>query len=69
VASFFLLTRISAAHVTFRLSLMPIYHGLRRFKNGRDFKQWTGDDSKSLMKVGASFIQLSCFAYSSQHLV
>ncbi|KAJ7234817.1 hypothetical protein C8J57DRAFT_1574522, partial [Mycena rebaudengoi] len=25
--------------------------GLRRFPDGRDFNQWTGDDSKALMKV------------------
>ncbi|KAJ7572018.1 hypothetical protein C8J56DRAFT_809850 [Mycena floridula] len=30
---------------------VPAYPGLRRFKDGRDFKQWTGDDSKALMKV------------------
>jgi hypothetical protein len=24
---------------------------LRRFPEGRGFKQWTGDDSKALMKV------------------
>ncbi|KAG1726712.1 uncharacterized protein EDB91DRAFT_1239616 [Suillus paluster] len=29
-------------------SIVP---GLRRFPEGRDFKQWTGDNSKSLMKV------------------
>jgi hypothetical protein len=27
------------------------FPGLRRFPEGRDFKQWTGDDSKALMKV------------------
>lgn len=30
---------------------MPAFPGLRRFPDGRDFKQWTGDDSKALMKV------------------
>lgn len=30
---------------------MPPYPGLRRFPDGRDFSQWTGDDSKALMKV------------------
>ncbi|KAH6908107.1 hypothetical protein BKA70DRAFT_1104154 [Coprinopsis sp. MPI-PUGE-AT-0042] len=34
-----------------RISAVPIYPGLRRFKEGRDFQQWTGDDSKALMKV------------------
>jgi hypothetical protein len=27
------------------------YPGLRRFPQGRNFKQWTGNDSKALMKV------------------
>src|SRR5882724_2245141 len=27
------------------------FAGLRRFPEGRRFKQWTGDDSKALMKV------------------
>jgi hypothetical protein len=27
------------------------FAGLRRFHQGRGFKQWTGDDSKALMKV------------------
>ncbi|KAI0360029.1 hypothetical protein OH77DRAFT_1586687 [Trametes cingulata] len=34
-----------------RLSLVPPFPGLRHFKQGRDFKQWTGDDSKALMKI------------------
>jgi hypothetical protein len=28
-----------------------VFPELRRFKQGRRFKQWTGDDSKALMKV------------------
>ncbi|KAG1720956.1 uncharacterized protein EDB91DRAFT_1240357 [Suillus paluster] len=28
-----------------------LFAGLRRFPEGRGFKQWTGDDSKALMKV------------------
>jgi hypothetical protein len=35
----------------YSISLVPAYPGLRRFPDGRDFKQWTGDDSKALMKV------------------
>lgn len=27
------------------------FTGLRRFPQGRGFKQWTGNDSKALMKV------------------
>ncbi|KAE9386342.1 hypothetical protein BT96DRAFT_791990, partial [Gymnopus androsaceus JB14] len=34
-----------------RISLVPSFPGLRRFPQGRRFKQWTGDDSKALMKV------------------
>jgi hypothetical protein len=32
--------------------MTPPFPGLRRFPHGRRFKQWTGDDSKALMKVG-----------------
>lgn len=34
-----------------RISAVPPFPGLRRFPDGRDFVQWTGDDSKALMKV------------------
>ncbi|KAF9010818.1 hypothetical protein BDQ17DRAFT_1387964 [Cyathus striatus] len=34
-----------------RISAVPPFPELRRFPDGRDFKQWTGDDSKALMKV------------------
>ncbi|KAF8800174.1 hypothetical protein BYT27DRAFT_7227505 [Phlegmacium glaucopus] len=34
-----------------RIALAPPFAGLRRFPEGRNFKQWTGDDSKALMKV------------------
>ncbi|KII88928.1 hypothetical protein PLICRDRAFT_698078 [Plicaturopsis crispa FD-325 SS-3] len=34
-----------------RISAVPPFPGLRRFPEGRDFSQWTGDDSKALMKV------------------
>ncbi|KIK95755.1 hypothetical protein PAXRUDRAFT_11252 [Paxillus rubicundulus Ve08.2h10] len=33
------------------ISVVPAFTGLRRFPEGRGFKQWTGDDSKALMKV------------------
>ncbi|KAN0129101.1 hypothetical protein V8E53_013097 [Lactarius tabidus] len=39
-----------------RISAAPPFPGLRRFADGRDFKQWTGDDSKALMKVFLSAI-------------
>ncbi|KAJ7200733.1 hypothetical protein B0H12DRAFT_1288754 [Mycena haematopus] len=34
-----------------RIAAVPPFPGLRRFPEGRGFKQWTGDDSKALMKV------------------
>ncbi|KAI9431774.1 hypothetical protein H4582DRAFT_1821998 [Lactarius indigo] len=34
-----------------RIAMTPPFPGLRRFKHGRRFKQWMGDDSKALMKV------------------
>ncbi|KAG1737260.1 hypothetical protein EDB19DRAFT_1895859 [Suillus lakei] len=33
------------------IALAPAFAGLRRFPEGRGFKQWTGDNSKALMKV------------------
>jgi hypothetical protein len=35
------------------------YPGLRRFPQGRNFKQWTGNDSKALMKAGYASVSLS----------
>jgi hypothetical protein len=37
-----------------RIAIAPPFAGLRRFPEGRGFNQWTGDDSKALMKVSAS---------------
>ncbi|KAI0288345.1 hypothetical protein B0F90DRAFT_1812777 [Multifurca ochricompacta] len=34
-----------------RIAAVPAFSGLRRFPQGRCFKQWTGDDTKALMKV------------------
>lgn len=34
-----------------RIAAVAPFAGLRRFPQGRHFKQWTGDDSKALMKV------------------
>jgi hypothetical protein len=33
------------------IAAAPPFPGLRRFHQGQGFKQWTGDDSKALMKV------------------
>ncbi|KAM6491514.1 hypothetical protein JOM56_013083 [Amanita muscaria] len=37
-------------YLTHTVSVVPSFPGIRRFKQGRDFNQWTGDDSKALMK-------------------
>ncbi|EMD31400.1 hypothetical protein CERSUDRAFT_60074, partial [Gelatoporia subvermispora B] len=39
------------ADIDRRIAAAPPFAGLRRFPEGRGFKQWTGDDSKALMKV------------------
>ncbi|KAF8262344.1 hypothetical protein EI94DRAFT_1773205 [Lactarius quietus] len=39
------------ADIDRRIAAAPLFPGLRRFPEGRGFKQWTGDDSKALMKV------------------
>ncbi|KAF5378675.1 hypothetical protein D9757_009548 [Collybiopsis confluens] len=40
-----------------RLAAVPSFPGIRRFPTGRDFKQWTGNDSKALMKIYIPAIQ------------
>lgn len=40
----------------FRLAATPTFPELRHFKDGIRFKQWTGDDSKALMKVRSAFV-------------
>ncbi|GLB45564.1 hypothetical protein LshimejAT787_2400220 [Lyophyllum shimeji] len=39
------------ADINRRIAAAPPFPGVRRFPEGRGFKQWTGDDSKALMKV------------------
>lgn len=39
------------ADIDRRIAAAPPFPGQRRFPQGRNFKQWTGDDSKALMKV------------------
>ncbi|KAF9497027.1 hypothetical protein BDN71DRAFT_1481966 [Pleurotus eryngii] len=39
------------ADIDQRIAVAPQFPGLRRFSQGCNFKQWTGDDSKALMKV------------------
>lgn len=40
-----------------RIAAIAPFAGLRRFPEGRHFKQWTGDDSKGLMKVYIAAIE------------
>ncbi|KAH9018135.1 hypothetical protein EDB84DRAFT_1627433 [Lactarius hengduanensis] len=39
------------ADIDRRIAAVPSFPGLRHFHEGRGFKQWTGNDSKGLMKV------------------
>ncbi len=40
-----------------------MYPGVHCFPDGQDFKQWTGDDSKALMKVRILFSGMVLFTY------
>ncbi|KAF7292191.1 hypothetical protein MIND_01246400 [Mycena indigotica] len=42
------------------IAAVPPFPGLRRFPEGRGFKQWTGDDSKALMKSLSLFDHRVC---------
>jgi len=44
------------ADIDRRIAAVPHFARLRHFHQGRGFKQWTGDDSKALMKVASSFV-------------
>ena len=46
-----------------RIAAAPLFPNLRRFPHGRRFKQWTGDDSKALMKVYSFSIITIFLAY------
>ncbi|KAI6098291.1 hypothetical protein EDD16DRAFT_1768168 [Pisolithus croceorrhizus] len=43
--------------IDWRIAAVAPFTGLRRFPQGRHFKQWTGDDSKGLMKVYIAAIE------------
>jgi hypothetical protein len=45
--------------VILRIRAAPSFPGLRQFPQGCGFKQWTGDDSKALMKVRAFAVDIS----------
>ncbi|KAG6807820.1 hypothetical protein H0H92_006325 [Tricholoma furcatifolium] len=57
-------TRI-IADIDQRIAAVPPFPGLRRFPEGRGFKQWTGDDSKALMKQLPDMFPLRSFNVSS----
>ncbi|KAF5378335.1 hypothetical protein D9615_008783 [Tricholomella constricta] len=42
-----------------RIAAVPAFPQLRRFPHGRRFKQWTGDDSKALMKMSSSMFKIA----------
>lgn len=46
-----LTNRTVIPHPLSRIAIVPLFPGLRRFKQGRNFQQWTGNDSKAFMKV------------------
>ena len=45
------LRRSVTLRLDYSIAAAPLFPNLRRFPQGRGFKQWTGDDSKALMKV------------------
>ena len=49
-----------------KTSLAPSFAGLHHFPQGQVFVQWTGDDSKALMKVHL-WIILSCIYWNLNH--
>ena len=44
-------TRLTGSYTLERIRVVPPFPRLWKFPEGRKFKQWTGDDSKGLMKV------------------
>ncbi|KAH9916552.1 hypothetical protein B0H21DRAFT_781954 [Amylocystis lapponica] len=51
------------ADIDRRISVVPPFSNLRRFPEGRGFKQWTGDDSKALMKMVRALRSFLDFCY------
>ena len=51
--------------IDYRIALVPPFPGLRRFKQGRNFQQWTGDDSKALMKVRSPSVAMTTNLFST----
>ena len=49
--AFATLSKVFLVVIYYSIAAVPLFANLRRFPEGRGFKQWTGDDSKALMKV------------------
>ena len=45
----------------YRIGCVPTFAGLCRFPKGQGFKQWTGDDSRALMKVHGEHETIKCY--------
>ncbi|KAJ3571177.1 hypothetical protein NP233_g3926 [Leucocoprinus birnbaumii] len=43
--------KVTLAELDRHIVAAPLFSSLRHFSEGQGFKQWTGDDSKALMKV------------------
>lgn len=56
------------ANISFRIAAVPLFANLRRFPEGRGFKQWTGDDSKALMKASFQFLYIRCYLTKSMYI-
>ena len=60
---FFYKIRSPFSYFFHSISLTPAFPGLQNFHQGHGFKQWTGDDSKALIKVSI------CYQYIQQCLL
>ena len=61
---FLTITSLANLFNCYSISLAPGFSGLRRFPQGRGFTQWTGDDSKALMKV----VFMLCYSFNLTNL-
>jgi hypothetical protein len=56
------------ANIYFSIAAVPLFSNLRRFPEGRGFKQWTGDDSKALMKASFQFSDIRCYLTNNMYV-
>lgn len=56
------------ANICFRIAAVPLFANLRRFPEGRGFKQWTGDDSKALMKASFQVSDIRCYLTNNMYI-